>query len=509
MKTYVFHFHSLLLSLTAPIIIYVISFQAKVFSHFQDIWRMVFICIVITSVLAVLCFFLAKDHSKSAFVTSILILAILYPPHLFWVLFGSIGLAWGLLAFSGKKFDIIHGNISLLFISLCVAVYTLIQFTNIQKNMPWAVDQNMLPPISISLQTNHPNKPDIYYIIPDGYGSQSMLQKIHGYDNSEFIQELESRGFVVAPESKSNYHRSILSISSTLNMQYLDSLYDTFGDSNLWWPMMGAFSQNHAQEILKTQGYKTVSVASGGDFTTLTNSDYYRQTHLITLNKFEHLYIYHSALSYLGVFDWGSSISFPNHSMHRKVVLYAFEQLHEIPDIPGPKFVFVHIISPHAPFIFDAQGNYVTPEYPFTFADDREFLGTPSEHREGYLGQLQFVNTQILAAVDAIREKSPHPPIIIIQGDHGPSVFVDYHSAERACLQERYSILNAYHFPGVSPEEIPEDISPVNTFRFIFNHYFDAELEILPNRHYFSPASSMYEFIDISRQIDHPCTLAE
>jgi hypothetical protein len=509
MKHFIFYLHGLVLAFIAPIVGYNIFFDAQIFSPAQDMWRSVFVCIFIPLIIALVFFSLTKNHSLTTLITSITTLAILYQPYLFWALLASIALSWILFAFVSKKFDLTHGNVSILFISFCVAIYALVQFVNIQKNMPWTVAQNLLAPVSISLQTNHPNKPDIYYIIPDGYGSQSMLQEIHGYDNAEFIQALEARGFFIAPDSKSNYHRSILSISSTLNMQYLDSLYDTFGDSNLWWPMAQTLSNNYTQQMLKTQGYQMANVASGWDFTTFPNADYYKQPHVITLNTFEKLFIQRTALASLGIFDWNNAISFPNYSMHRKVVLYAFEQLHEIPDIPGPKFVFVHIMSPHTPFIFDSKGNYLPPDYPFTFSDTGEFLGTPSEHREGYLEQLQFINTQILAAVDAILQKSPHPPIIIIQGDHGPSVFVDYHSVEKACLQERYSILNAYHFPSVSSEEIPEDISPVNTFRFIFNHYFDAELEILPNHHYFSPASSMYEFIDISEQIDHPCTFAE
>jgi hypothetical protein len=83
--------------------------------------------------------------------------------------------------------------------------------------------------------------PDIYYIILDGYGRADMLQALYGFDNSMFVNALEQRGFVVASESQSNYHRTLLSLSSSLNMQYLDRMSSVMRDSNLWWPGMGMF----------------------------------------------------------------------------------------------------------------------------------------------------------------------------------------------------------------------------------------------------------------------------
>jgi hypothetical protein len=40
--------------------------------------------------------------------------------------------------------------------------------------------------------------PDVYYIILDGYGRQDVLQREYGFDNSEFINALQSRAFYVA-----------------------------------------------------------------------------------------------------------------------------------------------------------------------------------------------------------------------------------------------------------------------------------------------------------------------
>jgi hypothetical protein len=43
----------------------------------------------------------------------------------------------------------------------------------------------------------------------------------------------------------------------------------------------------------------------------------------------------------------------------------------------------------------------------------------------------------------------------------------------------------------------------VNTFRIIFNNYFGAKLDLLPERNYYSSWSEPYLCIDVSDQV-HP-----
>ncbi|HMB23461.1 MAG TPA: hypothetical protein VKP08_11545, partial [Anaerolineales bacterium] len=70
--------------------------------------------------------------------------------------------------------------------------------------------------------------PDIYYIILDGYGRADVLEKQFGYDNSAFLNELRSMGFIVADCSQSNYAQTQLSLASSMNFDYIDALSDRF-----------------------------------------------------------------------------------------------------------------------------------------------------------------------------------------------------------------------------------------------------------------------------------------
>jgi hypothetical protein len=102
--------------------------------------------------------------------------------------------------------------------------------------------------------------------------------------------------------------------------------------------------------------------------------------------------------------------------------------------------------------------------------------------------------------INAILSRSASPPVIIIQGDHGPGSRLNWTSPEGSCLWERTSILNAYYLPGAGKEQLYPSITPVNSFRVILNAYFGAQLEQLPDRTYFTSHKLENQVIDITSE---------
>jgi hypothetical protein len=310
-----------------------------------------------------------------------------------------------------------------------------------------------------------------------------------------FIENLERRGFVVAPESQSNYARTLLSLSSSLNMQYLDRISSAMGDSNLWWPVSDAIQHSEVRSILERWGYKTVFFANNSDYSDIRDGDVYEKPFSLQLDNFSGLFLYQTNLGLLAEIDQ-LGIADLSYDTHRRLILYNFERLPKVAALEGPKYVFAHIIAPHPPYVFDRAGNIVEPDYPFTLS---------VEERAGYIEQLQFINGAVLTAIDGILANSESPPIIIIQGDHGPGTMTNHDSLEHSCLYERYSILNAYYLPGVETTSIPMDLSPVNSFRFLLNTYFNSDLELLSNRQYFSTSDHFYQFTDVTSRTQEAC----
>jgi len=169
--------------------------------------------------------------------------------------------------------------------------------------------------------------------------------------------------------------------------------------------------------------------------------------------------------------------------------------LTDIPKIDGPKFVFVHMLLPHDPYIFDQNGEPVTDED----------VAAKSEV-DNYIDQLIFTNKRIKLLIDEILSKSASPPIIIIQSDEGPFVAPEFLSSDFMTtgdlsavspdgLKTHMKILNAYYLPGFDQALLYESISPVNSFRIIFNFYFGTDFELLEDKSFVPAGTKPYNFV--------------
>ncbi|MDK1027708.1 MAG: sulfatase-like hydrolase/transferase [Anaerolineae bacterium] len=361
-------------------------------------------------------------------------------------------------------------------------------------------DSQYQPPASFegAIKLNCSNSPDIYYIILDAYGRADVLKVLYGVDNSSFIDMLESKGFYIASKGHSNYLQSIFSIPSVLNFSYLESEPE---GANAVQYFTNQTTNNQLMRVLKQCGYQTIAFETGFTFTEHSQVDLYLSSGS-PLNHFENLLLADSPLEWLPEALYQKPLAH-SYEGHRQRILYTFDQLATfIPGLPGPKMVFAHILSPHPPFVFDADGNTREPPRSYSIHDGNDYRGDWEEYRRGYAEQLGFVNGMLEETLDAIFRKSASAPIIIIQGDHGPGAFLDWDTPDKTCLWERSAIFNAYYLPGLEPNVLTPDISPVNSFRIVLNEFFDAELELLPDKTYFTSHRLTRQIIDVTEQRD-------
>jgi hypothetical protein len=351
----------------------------------------------------------------------------------------------------------------------------------------------LLPLTGNSASLDCTNRPDIYYLILDAYGRADVLEQVYALDNEPFIEFLESRGFNVIDEAHSNYIQTIFSISSALNFQFIEP--EPAGVSGRTY-FTQKIANNELMALLKKCGYETVAFETGFNFTNHLNVDTILSSEP-GLNEFEDLVLAETPLwGAVKALGWAPPEN--RYEAHRKRVLETFEQLSQLPGRPGPKFVFAHIITPHPPFVFDETGADIQPRRGYSIGDGNDFRGTPQEYREGYAEQVQFANRMLEETIASILANSASPPIIILQGDHGPGSQLDWDSADRSCLWERTGILNAYYLPGGGADRLYPSITPVNTFRVILNAYFGTDLEMLPDNTYFSSHRLPRQVTDIT-----------
>jgi hypothetical protein len=354
----------------------------------------------------------------------------------------------------------------------------------------------MISPIALRRESS---PPDIYLIILDAYGREDFLREVYRFDNHEFTESLRSKGFYVADQSSPNYPMTWLSLSSLLNFDYLDDFTRELRNTQAHGPGYDLLQNSDVRRLFHDAGYQFIALPSATLFTQMRDADIYYKMTSSDLNEFEGL-VLSSTVANLVVNAWNLDLPVPSYDLHRQYILFSLEKLETVATIKGPKFVFAHIMAPHPPFVLDEFGNYVQSTLPYNMGDASGFMGTSEEYVTGYVNEIRFLNRRLIEVIDMILEQSEQPPVIIIQGDHGPGNYFNLREPNNICLKERYSILNAYYFPDGNYAALYPAITPVNSFRVVLNQYFESQLELLEDRNYYATWSAPYVFNDITEQ---------
>lgn len=348
--------------------------------------------------------------------------------------------------------------------------------------------------------------PNVYFIILDGYGGQKALEEFYTVKNSSFISFLEDQGFWVSKASRSNYMRTVLSLPATLNMEYLDEFIEMneLEESKDERPFAYLLRWNYVKGFLMNMGYESVGISSGFAGWDMIGADHFLNQRNDGMNQFRAMLHSHTP-----VYPILRELAFEDpFAKHRELQIQTIEAIGDIPDMfDTPIFTFAHILSPHPPFVFDADGELIHPREPrFHLGDGTYVVGATmdvSEYRMQYIAQMAALNRLLEVTIRKLREKDPGA-IIIIQGDHGPGAQLVWGSIEETNLLERSSILNAIYLPKQDYDDLYDTMSSVNTFRFIFNKYFGAEHEILPDLHYFSESQFPYYMLQVTFEDEDP-----
>jgi len=342
------------------------------------------------------------------------------------------------------------------------------------------------------------DRPDIYYIVPDGYPSDAWLKSEMNYDNSAFTEALEARGFVVARQTQANYGLTLASLASTLNMRYVDSNPTKLRDQDY---LRLIISDSAVARHLKQLGYSFVQLLSGffipsaiadinRDFTPSGTTDILvdRASLSVALQaddqnlqlntdiglfykrSFVSLYLDTTLIrlfaKQLEAFIFGSSVGSYDMLAPQRF-LATIDEIPAIASMPEATFTFVHLLKPHFPTVFDERGDIIGP------------INKPS-HRQ-YFAEFKFTNSKFLEMIDTILAVSRHPPIIIFQADHGST-----YGATRVQLERRrylhFDAYAAYYLPERFQLQIPRVHTSVNTFPLLFNAVFDSGFEFRDNR---------------------------
>ena len=319
-------------------------------------------------------------------------------------------------------------------------------------------------------------KPNVYHIILDEYTDNEILTKKFGYNNEKFLEFLNNNGFYMHDKLFSTFGGTVKELNVILNMEYPKKLrwmsedYESLNNNKV----MSIFSnQNYSiietNSMMRWKNFSDVDTKLCYD-TNFINSEFLDQV----LGK--------SIIRYF--------LEKYQQDTRRDTVRCTFDVLNEITlKTDGPKYVFSHVYVPHPPFLFGPNGENVIP-------DRREISGLQSwENPQGYVNQLIYATNEITVVIKNIVKNDPNA-IIIVQGDTGTLTGADISKKTMKEIYQAHSILYAVRIPDVEDSDY---MIPVNTYRIIFNNYFNMNYDYLEYHSYLVDNDSNME--DITKKL--------
>ena len=341
----------------------------------------------------------------------------------------------------------------------------------------WRSEQNVDVPNTQETSLIDQNAPDIYYIILDEFaGFQAMREYWDYHEVDGFVSFLEDRGFFVAEESHGSSTDTLHQMATRLNYQEYP-----LGEEHIQ-TYFNDIADNRVMRELKSRGYATIvfdETNMGYPSAKPVNADY--------LYEYESPLISETGRGGYGLYfdEFGELVidntmfyaisqsykrNNPVVKEHSAMIFFTVENI-AAQEVPSPKFVYVHLLFPHFPFMFNRDGDITDSDQ---YTDWNYYL-------DNYIFSTKVTETMIN---NILAEADPeNPPIIILQSDHGArnqltsrigSAVLPNYPEESKTL-----ILFALYMPGYDYSSLPQDIDPVNTFPLVFNYLFDTSIPLV------------------------------
>lgn len=346
-------------------------------------------------------------------------------------------------------------------------------------------------------------QPDVYYLLVDGLGQPAFVERTFKFPRHLLTHQLQKQGFRVLENSRANYPQTALSSAATLNMLSIpDVLEITDPESRDRRPLARVVSHSRVARAFQESGYNLITFPSGYPLTRLAHPEHRLEPTL----KPSFVGYYVLADGFLPLIQplLGKGPAELSFSLRRGRLNFIFDHLpnaREKVDPGEPIFVFAHILAPHPPFVFDLEGNPQPSRARFTYGDGNDWHsvhdpdGIP--YHRLWTGQAIHVMNRLNEAVQQILAQSPNPPVIIIQGDHGPGSQTHWDSVGGTNHDERFGIFNAWYVPPGVDLPLQDDMTSINTFPLLFNGLFGTDLPLSENRHWFARMKEPYKFFEV------------
>ena len=330
------------------------------------------------------------------------------------------------------------------------------------------------------------SRPDVYYLVFDSYPGTKFLQEYMDYDNTSFNDSLSKNGFYVIKNPKSNYNRTLFSIASTLNFDYLKDIHNNTSVSPKSYNMAKLTIENAiVPRIFKHYSYTFYNLSVFDIDNSLSMRE---ETFLVLPEKnmllyntlperlrtdlLWHLLVGKNAIPAIQkLFAKNESEFATQERQKRDYNNTVIDSLLKIPlqKTGKPKFIYAHLYLPHPPFFYDENGK----ENDFNYVLTEE----SQKNKALFLSYLKYTNKTILEIINSIILNSKGNAVVILQSDHG---YRDFEGALNF-TETFFKNYSAFYFPDKNYSTIYDTISNINNFPVLFNKYFNTKIPLQPD----------------------------
>jgi hypothetical protein len=324
-------------------------------------------------------------------------------------------------------------------------------------------------------------KPNVYYIIADGYLRRDQLIKHLEFDDFDLSKKLKTAGCEVFENAYANYPWTYLSLGSSLGMNYPVGDGENI-DSSLF--RSALTGDNAVAESFRNLSYKYLYMPtnqwSGADRCSrfvdlcLVRKAPKLDTQLDSVWTTVGLVLRLMPVSYfvkINLVSSGYSPTMPTS------IIDQWERVRA----NAPFFLIAHSFPPHPPYVFKSD---------CSFQDKISF----DPQRDGsllkglYLDNLICAGSHLKKFVKFVVSQDP-TAIVIVQSDHGTKFTFELDDNWNDYMfDERYGILLAIRSPERCRKFMDSNMTPVNVLRYAFACVSNQKPEYLPNKHFvFAP----------------------
>lgn len=308
--------------------------------------------------------------------------------------------------------------------------------------------------------------PPVYVILMDEYAGTDVLKQYASFDNQLFCSQLQSLGFSVINQPKSNYRYTIYSIASLLNGDY--NPYPAVGN---YTPSLSRITRNRVVSSFYELGYDFINISP---FTIHEEQRFYkyfflpansdlilRPTILDDIIEFLPFFITRRLPDkYLFEKLVNQKAAFNKKVLDRLMVVSKGKKT-------APVFCYSHIMMPHGFYARDSSGNVNTP-----FLTNLNIQ--TKDKQAAYLQYLAYTNKTILPYVSQLKKNTGDSAIIMLISDHGSR---DIAAGKDKALA--FSNFAAVYYPKGMKMSWYEGISNVNFFRVLFSDISGKKVGLL------------------------------